>query len=364
MPVTGTDGRVHLGYELLFTNVTKAVVRVQAVEVIDADHPSRSVGQNRVVTREGNDVTNLLLPLAIATLGSPTRADYSDRLEPGQSALMFFDVTLRPSEEIPQEIAHRVTLAQAALQNVSSDDPVEPPTSETPITAFSAAIGGRAKVSGTAPLVLRPPLEGHGWFNSNGYGAILNHHRYGTFAVNGTLRVPQRFAIDFVQLDAKGNAVTGDVHVLANWVGFGKPVLSAASGRVVQTVDTYPDNVPLSVPPITLENIGGNYVVVDLGAGRYAFYGHLVRGSVAVREGEFVFYGQRLGLMGNSGNSTAPHLHFQVSDRPFPVDANALPFVFERQVYEGQLGEESIDRTGAGVRFYQMPLTNDVVGFQ
>jgi hypothetical protein len=115
-PVAGTDSRVHLSYELLFTNVTKAVVRVQVVEVIDPAHPNQTVGQNRVMTDEGDDVTNRLRPLAISpiTLG---KADYSDQLEPGQSALMYFDVTLQPGEAIPHEVAHRVTLSQAELQN-------------------------------------------------------------------------------------------------------------------------------------------------------------------------------------------------------------------------------------------------------
>ena len=115
-PVAGTDSRVHLSYELLFTNVTKAVVRVQVVEVIDPAHPNQTVGQNRVMTDEGDDVTNRLRPLAISpiTLG---KADYSDQLEPGQSALMYFDVTLQPGEAIPHEVAHRITLSQAELQN-------------------------------------------------------------------------------------------------------------------------------------------------------------------------------------------------------------------------------------------------------
>jgi murein DD-endopeptidase MepM/ murein hydrolase activator NlpD len=373
-PVAGTDSRVHLSYELLFTNVTKAAVRVQAVEVIDPAHPNQTLGQNLVMTDEGDDVTNRLRPLAISpiTLG---KADYSDQLEPGQSALMYFDVTLQPGEAIPHEVAHRVTLSQAELQNAASDNmplELEPALDETATAAFTTAIGGHAQVDGTGAVVLSPPLQGDSWVDSDGAGAIIGAHRYASFSVNGTLFVPQTFAIDFVQVDATGHAFTGDQRVLANWVCFGKPVLSVAPGRVIEAVDAYPDNVPPSKPPFTLQGAGGNHVLVDLGDGRYAFYGHLERGSVAVYEGEFVFRGQQLGLLGNSGNSEGPHLHFQVSDRASatPLAAIGLPFVFERQVFEGRVvgigadGSAIIDRTSAGVRLQQMPLTNDVLGFR
>ena len=79
---------------------------------------------------------------------------------------------------------------------------------------------------------------------------------------------------------------------------------------------------------ITTENIGGNMLVVDIGDGAFAFYAHLQRGSLKVKLGDRVTTGQVIGLLGNTGNSTAPHLHFHVMDGPSPLDANGLPFVF------------------------------------
>lgn len=58
--------------------------------------------------------------------------------------------------------------------------------------------------------------------------------------------------------------------------------------------------------PITLETVGGNHVILDLGAGRYACYAHLQPGSIRVKPGDRVRTGQVLGLVGNSGNSTEP----------------------------------------------------------
>ena len=60
----------------------------------------------------------------------------------------------------------------------------------------------------------------------------------------------------------------------------------------------------------------GNHVVLDLGHGEYALLAHMQRGSVRVRVGDRVRTGDVLGLTGNSGNSSEPHLHFHVQDRP------------------------------------------------
>ena len=80
------------------------------------------------------------------------------------------------------------------------------------------------------------------------------------------------------------------------------------------------------------------------------------------------------GRVGNSGNSQAPHLHFQVMDAPSFFDATGLPFVFDAQLLEGGVSEAEaegsrqgvalpIDRTGAGVRRGQMPARNGVFGY-
>jgi len=81
-----------------------------------------------------------------------------------------------------------------------------------------------------------------------------------------------------------------------------------------------------------------------------------------------------IGRVGSSGNSQAPHLHFQVMDAPSFFDATGLPFAFEAQLLEGRVSEAEaegslqggavpIDRTGAGVRRGQMPARNGVFGY-
>jgi murein DD-endopeptidase MepM/ murein hydrolase activator NlpD len=76
------------------------------------------------------------------------------------------------------------------------------------------------------------------------------------------------------------------------------------------------------------KRIVGNHVILDLGDGTYALYAHLRRGSLTVREGDRVTVGQPLARCGNSGNSTEPHLHFQLMDGPDPDTARGIPFTW------------------------------------
>ena len=95
--------------------------------------------------------------------------------------------------------------------------------------------------------------------------------------------------------------------------------------------DGIPENVPLAAEravPITLETIGGNYVMQAVGNRQVAYYAHLQPGSIRVKPGDRVRRGQSLGLLGNSGNSDLPHLHFHISDDS-SLASEGLPYVFD-----------------------------------
>jgi murein DD-endopeptidase MepM/ murein hydrolase activator NlpD len=85
-----------------------------------------------------------------------------------------------------------------------------------------------------------------------------------------------------------------------------------------------------------LETVGGNHIIMDLGGGRFAFYAHLQPGSLRVKNGDKVRRGQVLGLVGNSGNSTEPHLHFHISDANSPLSSEGLPYVFPSFEVQGR----------------------------
>ena len=67
-------------------------------------------------------------------------------------------------------------------------------------------------------------------------------------------------------------------------------------------------------------------MILDLGGGKFAFYAHIQPGTLRVKTGDRVTRGQVLGLVGNSGNSTEPHLHFHISDSPLPLESEGLPY--------------------------------------
>jgi len=102
----------------------------------------------------------------------------------------------------------------------------------------------------------------------------------------------------------------------ANYVTFGTPVLAPCRGEVVKVLDVHPD---MTVPEMDRDNLPGNYVAIDCGD-YFMILAHLRRGSITVIEGERVEVGDALGQMGNSGNSSEPHLHLH-AQRGLPKDA-------------------------------------------
>ncbi len=105
-----------------------------------------------------------------------------------------------------------------------------------------------------------------------------------------------------------------------------------ADGRISDLKDGLPDNAGQNeenTRNITLDNIVGNYLTVDLGRGRFALYAHLQPGSLKVRLGDNVRTGQVLARLGNSGNSDEPHLHFQLMDANSPLASEGLPYELE-----------------------------------
>jgi murein DD-endopeptidase MepM/ murein hydrolase activator NlpD len=119
-------------------------------------------------------------------------------------------------------------------------------------------------------------------------------------------------------------------------------VYAPAAGRVVSVHDGARDHLSRSswlaysymiIEGMFRELAGsrfllGNHLVVDIGEGCFAALAHLKRGSITVRSGEDIASGQPVAQVGNSGNSTEPHLHFQLMDGPHPATAAGLPFAF------------------------------------
>ncbi len=165
-------------------------------------------------------------------------------------------------------------------------------------------------------------------------------------SINGDLLVPQRFAIDWYALDDQHRSWVGDPSKLTSYLTYLRPVVAAADGVVVSARNDVPETTsipnPPPVPPIT-ETVG-NAVILRVAPGAFLLHGHMVPGSVRVRPGQRVKRGDVLGLIGSSGNSSTPHLHFQVLTTPTFFPADSTPFVFDRFELVGQITEADLGR--------------------
>lgn len=143
---------------------------------------------------------------------------------------------------------------------------------------------------------------------------------------------------------------------------------------MVRVQDGLPEETPGALPTgQTVQTAGGNYVVVKIDKSHYAFYAHMQPGSLRVKQHDRERKGQVLGLLGNTGNTDAPHLHFHIMDGPSPLQSNGLPFVYSRFIRQGRVSDEEelvsgevtpIDRSVLAGDFRdRMPLGIQVVDF-
>ena len=259
-PVLGADGRVHLAYELYVTNPTKLFVTLDKVEAVD------SAGQV-LASLEGAGLR------ALQTVYAGT----DGTIAPGGIAAVFLDVPFARDAKLSERVLARVT---ATRQEAGPDGKPVPMPANGPLPGTFSFTGAETTI-GRPAVVIAPPLRGKGWVAINGCCDALTSHRGAIMAVNGRLRVPERFAIDFVQLDAADRLFTGDVHKLESYAYYGVPVHSVADGVVVNLYDATDAQVPGgNAKGITTENIGGNMLVIDIGGGNFAFYAHMQRGSL------------------------------------------------------------------------------------
>jgi len=353
-PVLAADGRRHLAYELLVVNTSSVFVKLDKVEAVDGTGSG-------LLSLDGDRLAAMIKPYG----------GTGPLLSPGQSAVVLLDVSFTGEAQLPSIIFSKIT---ATRQIAGADGKPAPfPTAEPVPATFSFTDAGTR--IGKAAVAIAPPVKGNGWVVMNGCCDSITSHRGAVMAINGQLRVPERFAIDWLKLDDTGRAFSGDDSKLASYAYYGTEIHAVADGVVVNSYDGAEEQIPgADAKGITTENIGGNMLVVDIGGGAYAFYAHMQRGSLRVMVGDHVTTGQVIGLLGNTGNSTAPHLHFHVMDGPSPLDSNGLPFVFTHfsssgvlnPVYDDALfhGETArIDPRLAGDHVNEMPLNTEVINF-
>lgn len=266
------------------------------------------------------------------------------------------DASLPIGASVPRRLVHDFSLSYEPDQGL--------PTQERT---------GLTNIDRKPAIVIGSPLEGSRWVDANGCCAGPNSHRQAVNPINGAFYVSERFAVDFAQLSADKRFLQGNPEELASYPSYGADVISVARGVVVRTKNGIADNVPVgSLPPFSPETVGGNYVVVDIGGGHFAFYAHLQPGSIRVRVGDRVTQRQVLGLLGNSGSSDFPHLHFHVTNSPSPLASDGLPYEFRFFDSDGTPanpdevtagGVATFDPALSGRHSRQLPLDLQLISF-
>jgi len=326
-------GKTHIVYELHITNFGRGDCTLDRIEV-------RDVAGKPLASYEG-----AALAANVARPGVDAAGFDRLRVGPGMIAVVYMWVTVDSTVLSFDEILHRVSVKEG----------------EATLTVEC----GRTPVLPTLPFI-GPPLAGDNWLAANG-PSNTSLHRRALIPVAGRAQIAQRFAIDWVRIEKDGSGTYhGDPKNNANYRAYGAEVLAVADGVVAEVKDGIPQNVPglaSRAVPITLETVAGNHIMLDLGAGIWAMYAHLQPGSLRVKLGDRVRRGQVLGLVGNSGNSTEPHLHFQLCNANSPLGSEGLPYALASFGLQGTRPDLKPSNTPMEKREMEMPTENEVITF-
>jgi hypothetical protein len=367
-PVLGSDGRLHVVYEVQLTNARTVPATISKLEVLDFDQQDR-----QLASYTGDELVVAQLSVrpreaqVLEPDPDPLQAD-NPELVANESMLAFIELTFDDASQVPKRLVHRITGTGATNPGSTAPAPIDYLMAPWDISAR------------TTP-VIAPPLAGTGWTALNGCCSTAGAHRSSVQTVSGDLVGAQRFAIDWIKIGDDGAFFNGDPTDVNSWYNYDLPVLAVADATVVEVLDELPDQPVGTLPDpetMTIETVDGNHVILDLGGGVYAFYAHLRQGSINVKVGDTVTTGQELGRLGNSGNTSAPHLHFHLMAGPSALGADGMPMAFDQYRFTGAIdpaqwaeATESLDDTWrlvdtaeTGERTGELPLDLVVVEFR
>jgi murein DD-endopeptidase len=297
---------VHVFYELHLTNYASSAATLAEIAVSDAN-------TSAVVKRFEVDALAALLVRPTAAKDAAPGSILG-----GMHGVLY--MTLPLEQPLPTKLAHRITLSM--------------PTRNEP---RSVTLNSDVLSIDTTPLLeLAPPLHGGTWAAL--YDPTMERgHRRVLYTVDGHARLPGRFAMDFLGVDANGKTYRGTGERPSDYFGYGADVLAVSDGVVIATRDDFTEPATLAAAPERIEigDATGVYVTLDIGGGRFAFYEHLQPG-LAVKVGQKVRRGDRLGKLGFTGQASSPHLHFHVANANAPLAAEGMPYHFTSYRMLGQ----------------------------
>ena len=304
----GTDGRTHIDYTLALTNDFTADVTLTSLEVLGR--------RGRSLLRLEGD--------ALATATNQLFSFTPTRTVPASGTVVtIVDIVLparrRVRARLPDKLRHRVRY------ELPPDAPFRSIIGSTRVDRPVVGLDRRR------PEVVASPLSGGGWIALNAC-CLQSSHRL-ILGANGRLDAPETFAIDWTRA-RDGRVAEGDGSQNSQWYGHGATIRAAAAGRVVTVRNDVPevapgtsadDNPTLQGP----DDYGGNHVVIRMRPGVYALYGHMIPGSIRVREGQRV--GQR-----RPARSARQHRQYGGATPAFPADGGPRPTHLRRPAIRDQ----------------------------
>ena len=299
-------GHRHSAYELYVTNFGKTPVKVTKLDVNGKD-------DNKVVSMQSASGKQLAAMYVPGAGGDGTKPN-DPIVQPGQTGVFFIFADWLPDQGDPDAFDTAITIEQHGERSGSG-------------TIHTSALD----LNQADPIVIRSPLTGKNWQAANA-PSNTSPHRRAMLPINGQPHIGQRYAIDWIQLGDDGKSFTGDEHKNSSYHAWDQEIHAVADGKIVEAKDGIPENVPNSgkiAVPINYETLAGNHIIQDLGDGHFAAYAHLRPGTLKVKAGDIVHAGDVLAHLGNTGNSSEPHLHFQVCDAPSFPASEGLPFAID-----------------------------------
>lgn len=365
IPFKASDDKTYLVYEVYFSYlppITPEKLILKRFDVLDKNT------QKVYASYQGKALNEIIRQTAAPKKGS-IEAN-TTTLTPGTIAILYPMISIAKDQPIPNKLIHRFTFTSASTNNNHKSS-----SKEETLEANEVRVNKTAKVAS-----LSSPLVGGGWVSLEGLIGD-SHHLRDIITIGGGIRVPQRFAVDWMQVDATGMPynTAKDPKKNESYYCYGAPLLAAADGIVVSAVDEFPDNNPVGhiIPAVqNTKNAAGNYISLSIGDGQYLFYAHVKPGSMKVKVGDKVKRGQVIGQLGNSGSSTAPHLHIELANANSILGAEGIPYTFDQ--FGLQMTPEAVkeiqkdnnnqkvlfDPNKPGIiRYNEMPLGNSVIYF-
>lgn len=344
------DTRQVLVYELHVTNFDSVPLTLKRLEVFANEESSAPLltladaSLSATITQVGEAMA---MSMSTPSQTDSTAAAKDVRvIAPGSRSVIFLWIDLPTNRSLPTTLKHRIVFSAAGSTTDATLEDFQVPVSQDSVPT------------------LAPPFSGGTWLAGEGPVNDSNHRRT-IAAIDGYTHSAERFAIDWVKVGPNGDSRHDGATRTKNddWWGWGEPVLAVADGEITKVADGIPDNTPPALPSVTLDNIAGNYIILEIAPNRYVTYAHLQNGSIQVHPHDHVHRGDALAVLGNSGNTTGAHLHLQVTDRNSVLQSEGVPFVFERFTYLGPGSEYELNKHVSVPWKDSIPPGNAVIQF-